>query len=972
MMKVIIVGGGPVACLVALGFRKRSFRVELYEKSPDIRRLPTNKGNSFNLTLTQRGMNSLDSRLKESLYEQGVPLPQRVIHHVDGSLSYQPYGTKPEHHLLSIPRHVLHRTLLDKAMEAGAHVFFDHECIGADPGQARAQFTHNSSGVYETIGDLLIGCDGANSIIRHEMSRRGARMQISQEYIPHAFIELTMPPAAGGEHALLLALRNPGMPESHEHGLHVWPRGDFMLLSQPNVDMSYTTSLFMPLTRENEGLPSFRSLRTPDDVTNAFSRHFGDIVRFLPQLSADFFATPPGPLKTVKCFPYHHERTVLIGDSAHTIVPFYGQGINCSFEDVHKFFDILDRNITGLDPHEALSRTLANFTETRKAPGDAIADLSLTNLQELTAHTGDDTYHVRRGLERTLHMHYPDNFLPLYHMVAFTNIPYHDVIRRDKQQCTLLNVLCRRFDMKTESNRIIDSYVLLSTSVNASRPTQVESKNDFSLSAAECESSLDLNPSQAHSLLTAVSSHLRRYHENLAKGQYPASYLNDLTNASDYSAGRSVARRLREDQVPQFGTDIDVLLDQIFDTVITNGMVHPHPGLMSHIPSGGLFQAAVGDFIARALNRFAGVWAATPGFTQIESNVIRWFCTMLGYGDQAFGYLTTGGSIANFMALRCALQQCGDATPHRARVYVSSQGHFSVAKAARMAGLSQDQIRVVGTRRDYSMNLEHLRMQVEQDKHECHSPTCVVATAGTTNTGAIDDLAEIAAYCRDQNIWLHTDACFGGFFRLTDRGKAMLRGIEAADSISIDAHKSLFLPHGTSALLVKEKSQLRNAFEVPGAAYIPELSNEDEHIDFCNYGPELTREVRGLTAWLPIKLHGIKEFERCLDHKLDLADYLAENLHHTDRIEPVRRGSPHLPTVAFKLCSDDSVKEDHLNERLCKLICSRGNVYVATTRLPREGLVVRVCILHHQTGQMIVDQLLDDIQWAIKTIDEDR
>lgn len=481
-------------------------------------------------------------------------------------------------------------------------------------------------------------------------------------------------------------------------------------------------------------------------------------------------------------------------------------------------------------------------------------------------------------------------------------------------------------------------------------------------------SELDLSPEQRENLLSATASRIFQYQRDLSEGKYPASYIYDSVNVVNYSEGRLIGDRLREDKVPQLGTDIDVLLCEIFDRAMTNGTMHAHPGFMAHVPSGGLFQAAVGEFIARTLNRFVGIWAAAPGFTEIESNVIRWFCDILGYGDHAFGYMTTGGSIANFMGLRCSLEQLDEAARPLATVYVSSQGHFSIEKAAKLAGISRDRVRVISTRSDYSMDTEELAERIESDKRSGLFPACVVATAGTTNTGAIDDLRDVAIRCRTHNIWLHVDACLGGFFRLTARGKEMLEAVDMAESISVDAHKSLFLPHGTSALLVKEKARLRETFEVPGAAYNPGLTNEDELVNFCNYGPELSREARGFTAWLPIKMHGIKAFERCLDQKLDQAEYLAESLLDINGTEVVRRGSPHLPVVAFKLRGDSRAEEDRMNEMLCELICSRGNVYLATTRLPGEGLVLRACILHHQTDQGAIDQVLEDMKWSIEKI----
>lgn len=457
-MSVAIVGAGPVACLVAIELRKRSVQVNVYEKGSDMRQSPRTTGHSFNLTLTLRGLSSLEKNIQNLLYANGVQMPQRVVHHVDGSLSYQPYGTKSEHHLLSIPRDVLHRILLNRAERSGVRFFFGHECIGADPKSARATFVVNGNVIRDVKADVLIGCDGTNSTIRNEMSRHGARMHVSQEYIAHGYAELKMPPAPTGEHALLHTLRESGVAESFDHGLHVWPRGNFMLLAQPNVNGSYTTSLFMPLVSENSSQPSFQRLRAVDDVSTFFHRYFADAAKCLPRMVADFFVAPPSSLRTLKCFPYHYGRSVLVGDSAHTMVPFYGQGINCSFEDVRAFFDIFDRHAKRTDLGVAISKTLKEFTNTRTGPGDAIMALSLANLRELSSRSGEKSYHIRSRLERMLHLRYPDKFMPLYHMVAFTNIPYDELVCRYEQERSVIDALCRRFDIETESDRIIESY----------------------------------------------------------------------------------------------------------------------------------------------------------------------------------------------------------------------------------------------------------------------------------------------------------------------------------------------------------------------------------------------------------------------------------------------------------------------------------------------------------------------------------
>lgn len=457
-MTATIVGGGPVACLVAIELRKRFIQVDVYEKGADIRKSPRTTGHSFNLTLTLRGLRSLGKGIQDLLYANGIRMPQRVVHHVDGSLSYQAYGIKSEHHLLSIPRDVLHRTLLNQAESSGARFFFGHECIGANPKLASATFVVNNDLIREVKADILIGCDGTNSTVRHEMSRHGARMSVSQEYIAHGYTELEMPPDSTGEHALLHTLRDSEVAESFDHGLHIWPRGNFMLLAQPNVDRSYTTSFFMPLVSEDSSQPSFRNLRTVEDVSTFFRKYFADAVKFLPRMADDFLGRPPSSLRILKCFPYHYGRAVLIGDSAHSMVPFYGQGINCSFEDVRAFFDIFDRHVKRASLSVAIGETLEEFTRTRTGPGEAITALSLANHRELSSSAGEKSYQARSRIERMLHLRYPDEFMPLYHMVAFTDIPYDELVCRHEQESAILDALCRRFDIETEPDKIVESY----------------------------------------------------------------------------------------------------------------------------------------------------------------------------------------------------------------------------------------------------------------------------------------------------------------------------------------------------------------------------------------------------------------------------------------------------------------------------------------------------------------------------------
>lgn len=526
-------------------------------------------------------------------------------------------------------------------------------------------------------------------------------------------------------------------------------------------------------------------------------------------------------------------------------------------------------------------------------------------------------------------------------------MPYDQAVALHERQRAPLDRLCQIFDAETQSAQIVDRFAEAAT------------REPVPPSGSE----LTLSPEQARHLLDSATSRLLSYRRDLDALAYPASYVHDSLDAAAYLQGRSVAADLREDPVPSRGTEVEVLLDELFTKAITNGTLNAHPGFLAHVPSGGLLQGAVGEFIARALNRFGGVWLAAPGLQQIEANVVRWFCTMMGYGPGSFGYLTTGGSVANFMAVVTALRRAARSGPARSILYTSAEAHFSVVKAASLAGMSPDQVSAVGTAA-LAMDVAELARRIRADRAAGHFPAVVVATAGTTNTGAIDDLAAIAELCRAEGLWLHVDACFGGFFRLTARGKAALRGIEQADSIAVDAHKSLFLPMGSSALLVSDRQHLRSAFEVPGASYLPGFVDDPDLADLCNYGPDLSREIRGLAAWLPLKMHGVEAFERGLDDMLDLAGHLAEQLSHLAGIEVIEPHPRHLPVVTFALRGGAGTGRDAMNARLCELICASGNVYVTTTTIPGHGVVVRACLLNPATDRRVVDRLLDDVARA--------
>ena len=948
-MKVVIVGAGPIGCFAALEFAKRGAEVTIYEKTIDPRTATAVAGRSFNLTLSYRGLSNLSSELVNALYEKGVPMPQRVIHHVDKTISYQPYGLNESHHILSIPRKIVSNLLLEKAEEAGIEVCFEHESIKVKP--EKGVITLLSQGIIKKVkADVIVGCDGSNSSVRVAISKKAnVDMSVHKFAATHGYVELNMPMTARKDYALIANNDAHNCKESETHGLHIWPRNNFVLLAQPNRDKTYTTTLFMPMESKSKDIPSFKYLKNNEDVKHLFDTYFPDTLEYIPELYNDFFKNKVSRLKTIRCTPYHCGKTILFGDAAHTMVPFYGQGTNCGFEDVGEFFKLFDASCPKLHDFESnLTEVFEKYSKARLSNCDTISRLSEYNLKELSKHIENKDVLVKRNIERQLHKYHSDKFVPLYYLIAFTNIPYKTAVDQYEKNNQLLEDIYALYDIHSQQKEIVAAYV-------KKCKLKMEDIN------------LPLEDSRA--LIQTSIDYLFNHFKKIEEREQAVSYVFDSDNTSKYTEGKNISKYLREYTPPQKATDFRILLDEIFNHVITNGTVHTHPGFMAHVPSGGLFQSSVGEFITRALNRFIGVWIASPGLTQIESNVIHWFCNIIGYSNEAFGYLTTSGSLSNFMGLLCAKNQVDYTQISKYRVYTSSQSHFCIKKASKMIGLNEDQIQLVDVDDNLSIDVVHLITLIEADKKRGLVPLCVVATAGTTNTGSVDDLLRIHEYCSQQDIWLHVDACLGGFFAITKRGKQMLKGIELADSISVDAHKSLFLPHGTAALLVKDKKKLRNTFEISNSSYLPGFSTDDEMVDFCNYGPELSRETRGLSIWLPMKMHGLSGFEKSLNQKLDLAVYLANHLENINQIELIKFDSC-IPIVIFKFKQLNTTNEDQLNRDLCKLICEQGNTYITTTALPNIGIVNRVCILHHKTDMTIIEHCIRDIKKSVKILQE--
>jgi aromatic-L-amino-acid/L-tryptophan decarboxylase len=444
-------------------------------------------------------------------------------------------------------------------------------------------------------------------------------------------------------------------------------------------------------------------------------------------------------------------------------------------------------------------------------------------------------------------------------------------------------------------------------------------------------------------------------------------YIHELPNqpAADVSGAAELARAIME-PMPEAGVPYASILDLLFGRLFPKTYNTAGPGYLAYIPGGGLFHSAVADLISNAVNRYVGVWAAAPALSQIEAAVARWFSDVVGYPAQARGLLTTGGSMANFTAIVTARRERLADSFFRGTIYASDQVHHSVLKAAILAGFPERNVREIESDGDYRIRIDALKQAIESDRREGWTPFLIVGNAGSTNTGAVDDLEALSQLARSEDLWLHVDGAYGAFFMLTDRGRQIMRGIEQSDSVTLDPHKALFIPYGTGSLLVRDGEALRRAHAV-SAHYMPPMQDDQDFVDSCQYSPELSRAFRGLRVWLPLKMHGFTPFRKNLDEKLDLARWASAELKRIPGIAIV--AEPQLSLVAFRLVAPglDQEELNDLNHDLMARVNARQRVFLTGTLLS-GSFVLRICVLSFRTHRDRMEACIEDIRGAVKEL----
>ncbi|MTI29696.1 FAD-dependent monooxygenase [Cytophagales bacterium RKSG123] len=423
-----MLGSGLVGSLLAGILSKKGYKVNVFEKREDSRIQSVQGGRSINLALSRRGWKALQIvGVEEKVRKISIPMKGRMMHDENGNLGFQPYGKEGEA-IYSVSRSHLNEILNSTAERWGASIYFGQKCQKVDFKNNHLLIKESDGTLKHIPSDLIVGADGAFSSLRKAMQNTD-QFNYSQFYLAHGYKELCIPPDAQGNFAL------------EPHALHIWPRGQYMLIALPNLDKSFTCTLFFPF----HGEKSFDTLSTPNQVEEFFAETFPDALPLMPTLKEDFFNNPTCSLVTIKCYPWSKSgNEFLIGDAAHAIVPFYGQGMNAGFEDCRVLSELMDQY------HGNWPQILDKFQESRKIDADAISELALQNFIEMRDKVADKGFLLRKKIEAKLHQQFPEKWIPLYSMVTFSDLRYSEALSIGKKQEKIMDEVMKTSDLETK------------------------------------------------------------------------------------------------------------------------------------------------------------------------------------------------------------------------------------------------------------------------------------------------------------------------------------------------------------------------------------------------------------------------------------------------------------------------------------------------------------------------------------------
>ena len=439
--KVIIVGAGLVGSLWAVYMQKAGYQVVIYERRSDIRKAEISAGKSINLALSERGWNSLKAAgIEKEIEKIAIPMSGRIMHSTDGDLTYQAYGKKDEA-IYSVSRGHLNAIMMDLAENKGnTKIHYQHQCLDADLEKGHITLKNlNTQEVFEDKADVIFAADGAFSAVRYNSMQKVDRFNFSQFYIEDGYKELLLPADENGNYKI------------EKNALHIWPRGRFMLIALPNEDGSFTCTLFMPF--ENDKY-AFKQLDNDAKIEDFVKKVFPDFYELIPNLIENWHQNPLSSMSINRCFPWTVGKFALMGDSAHSTVPFYGQGMNAGFEDCFVMWELYNQ-------HKDWEKTFKEYQEIRKPDGDALQDLSLDNYYVMRDHVADEKFLLQKKIEAKIHELHPDKWIPLYSQVSFSNIRYSEAYKRGKIQEEIMQkvmsstTIDKTWDSKEVENQIL-------------------------------------------------------------------------------------------------------------------------------------------------------------------------------------------------------------------------------------------------------------------------------------------------------------------------------------------------------------------------------------------------------------------------------------------------------------------------------------------------------------------------------------
>lgn len=435
---VNIIGAGLVGSLLSIYLAKRGYKIDLFERRPDMRTANIYAGKSINLALSDRGWKGLKGvGIADEIKKIAIPMYARAIHHKDGSTVHQPYG-KDNQAIYSVSRAEINMRLMDLAeQQENVKIHFNERCTSIDRANLEAHFENSETKkTTSSKSDLMFGSDGAFAASRLNMQLSSDRFEYNQHYISAGYKELIIPPGPNGEFLL------------EKNALHIWPRGSFMMIALPNLDGNFTCTLFFPF----EGEKSFAAIKTREQIQKFFEEEFPDAVPLMPTLVDDYMNNPVSSLVTVKCFPWTFDNKVgLIGDAAHAIVPFFGQGMNCGFEDCVVLNDLIDKH------KEDWTKIFPEYESLRKPDGDAIADLAIANFVEMRDRTADPKFILQKKIEANFSSKHPDKWIPLYSMVTYSpHIRYSTALKEGQKQEVIMQKIMAMpdIDKKWDSEEV--------------------------------------------------------------------------------------------------------------------------------------------------------------------------------------------------------------------------------------------------------------------------------------------------------------------------------------------------------------------------------------------------------------------------------------------------------------------------------------------------------------------------------------